>query len=160
MPIVFLFGVQLLVLDEQVVVGAWTSLPMCYLGIFKNESLKTLGPTNVVQAELWGVYEGLKLARQNGFERIAIQMDKVNVYKLLYAPSPMSLYTMVRSIVNLCSKAWVVDFHLVQSEVNTTVDYKAKIESSQDMAYTIVDFPPDNLFPCCLEISMILITYV
>ncbi|KAE8717654.1 hypothetical protein F3Y22_tig00110044pilonHSYRG00347 [Hibiscus syriacus] len=66
---------------------------------------KKLGSTSLLQVEFWGVFEGLKFAWSNEFERATVQTDNAEVYKLLSPPSVVSPYALVRSIAHLANRA-------------------------------------------------------
>ncbi|KAL4296187.1 hypothetical protein GQ457_12G022690 [Hibiscus cannabinus] len=100
------------------------------LDLFGSCSGHELGLTTVLQAELWRVLEGLKLAWSNGHERLLVQIDSSDVHHLLSLPSPESALPLVRSIVELLNRAWFVDFSLIPREANAAADRMAKNSSA------------------------------
>ncbi|KAK8995051.1 hypothetical protein V6N11_069502 [Hibiscus sabdariffa] len=76
---------------------------------------KHLGISSTLEAELWGILEGLCLAWLHGFERVQCQTDSSEAYDLITSrdasSSPISL---VRAIANYISKSWMLDYVLIK----------------------------------------------
>ncbi|KAE8703862.1 hypothetical protein F3Y22_tig00110462pilonHSYRG00231 [Hibiscus syriacus] len=86
-------------------------------GVFRDHSgshilsfAKNIGITTVLQAELWGILEGLKIAKLRNFSRILVQSDNVEAIKLLTPPSMHSPFQLVRSIAILCEDDTSIQF--------------------------------------------------
>ncbi|KAE8705405.1 hypothetical protein F3Y22_tig00110429pilonHSYRG01064 [Hibiscus syriacus] len=79
------------------------------LGVFH----KSLGTSTILEAKLWGIYEGLRSAWQFGFERVIVQSDCEDAIQLLSPLSASSLFAAVRAIARLLDQAWVVLFRKI-----------------------------------------------
>ncbi|XP_038997977.1 uncharacterized protein LOC120123031 [Hibiscus syriacus] len=78
---------------------------------------KPVGISTPLQAELLGILEGLQLAFSHNIERLQCQIDSAEALKLVSSPmancSPIAL---VRSIANLISKQWKIEFILIRRD--------------------------------------------
>ncbi|KAL4384052.1 hypothetical protein GQ457_15G010500 [Hibiscus cannabinus] len=106
---------------------------------------RKLGRTTVLQAELWGVLEGLKLEWSNGYERLIVHIDSSDFHQLLSPPLPDSSLPLIRSIVELFNRAWFVEFSLILREANVVANHMAKNTSRQDSPLTIFETPSVSL---------------
>ncbi|KAL4335405.1 hypothetical protein GQ457_07G004590 [Hibiscus cannabinus] len=95
------------------------------------------GHKNVILAELWGVFEGLKLAWANGYTCLIVQVDSSAVHDILSPPSPDRTLPHVRGIAYYMNKAWFIEFAQVPREVNGAADMMTKI-SSQNSPYLML----------------------
>ncbi|KAE8686417.1 hypothetical protein F3Y22_tig00111064pilonHSYRG00028 [Hibiscus syriacus] len=86
-----------------------------------------IGTSDALQAELWAIYDGPKLAWHQGFEFVQVQSDCLRATSIINAAdasdSPMAL---VRSISALMKRAWVVDLVWIRREANHAADLTAK----------------------------------
>ncbi|KAE8654582.1 hypothetical protein F3Y22_tig00117048pilonHSYRG00873 [Hibiscus syriacus] len=101
---------------------------------------KSIGISTPIQAELWGIFEGLQLALSHNIERLQCQTDTVEALNLVSSPmakcSPIAL---VRPIAKLISKQWMIEFILIRREANAAADFLAKstvISNEQAQTYT------------------------
>ncbi|KAL4325300.1 hypothetical protein GQ457_11G025670 [Hibiscus cannabinus] len=98
---------------------------------------QTLGRMTVLQAELWGVLEGLNIAWSNGYDRLIIQINNSEVHQLLSPPSTDNPLALVRNIVEFYNKAWFVEFALILREANDAVNFMAKFPPRHDAPLTV-----------------------
>ncbi|KAE8703239.1 hypothetical protein F3Y22_tig00110472pilonHSYRG00120 [Hibiscus syriacus] len=74
--------------------------------------------------------EGLTVAWSQGYEIIPVQSDCAPAIRMLQDPTAAnSSLSLVRAIVGLCNRAWVVDFKWIPMESNFPVDAHAKLSS-------------------------------
>ncbi|GMI94811.1 hypothetical protein like AT5G42905 [Hibiscus trionum] len=70
---------------------------------------KFLGISSVLESELRGILEGLRLSWSNGFERVQCQTDSSEVYNMLTSPdASSSTISLVHAIVDFLSKSWML----------------------------------------------------
>jgi ribonuclease HI len=62
---------------------------------------KSLGTCSVMVAELWGVFEGLKLAWEKGHKLVELQMDAKEIVKALNSDVPPKAEGW-----SLCKRIW------------------------------------------------------
>ncbi|KAE8726411.1 hypothetical protein F3Y22_tig00006992pilonHSYRG00049 [Hibiscus syriacus] len=116
------------------------------LGSWLGGFWKPLGYVTIIQAVLWGLYDGLKLAWSQGFEKVQCQIDNVEVYNMVSSSSSRSSpLPLVREIVSLHDRAWLVDYKLVHCEANSAAYALAKLSLDQVDARSILGPPPDFL---------------
>ncbi|XP_039015191.1 uncharacterized protein LOC120145436 [Hibiscus syriacus] len=120
-------------------------------GLIRNSSgnclaafCRFLGHTTVLEAELWGVLEGLQVVWQNDFEKIIVQIGSSEALQLL-PPSTDSPFALVRSIVSPYSKPWCIEFQNILHEANVASDYIAKMPAPTDGSCFIFYSFPTNL---------------
>ncbi|KAL4280816.1 hypothetical protein GQ457_03G032380 [Hibiscus cannabinus] len=77
---------------------------------------------NVLHAKLWGVLESISLAWHLGVDRLTVQLNNVDVYRLFKLLSTMSHFVLVRSIFFLLDRVWVVKIMFVSREAYMPTD--------------------------------------
>ncbi|KAK8993790.1 hypothetical protein V6N11_008008 [Hibiscus sabdariffa] len=66
-----------------------------------------LGSTSIFNAELWTIYTGLKLAWDNSFERIILQLDCLEAVTTIHeSNAEYNPNSLVRAIKNFSRKCW------------------------------------------------------
>jgi ribonuclease HI len=85
---------------------------------------KNLGTTNAYIAELWGLYEGLKLANNSGVHQLEVQMDSSIVVTSIQHGKIGSTkgWSIIRKIKHLLNSTWSVRITHVYREANRCVD--------------------------------------
>ncbi|KAL4319869.1 hypothetical protein GQ457_18G005670 [Hibiscus cannabinus] len=106
---------------------------------------RSVGITDAFSTELWAIYEGLLLAWKMGFEFVQVQSDCSKAISALKVNDAInSSFALVRSIIRLCQRGWVVDFVWISREANHVVDYLIKrISQSQFELVHFDSSPPD-----------------
>ncbi|KAE8716421.1 hypothetical protein F3Y22_tig00110118pilonHSYRG00048 [Hibiscus syriacus] len=75
---------------------------------------KNIRSSTVLQAELWGIYEGLLLAKSIGCAKLNIQSDISQAIALVTEVNPRrNQLSLVRTIAKLCSSNWEVSFEWI-----------------------------------------------
>ncbi|XP_039044472.1 uncharacterized protein LOC120183949 [Hibiscus syriacus] len=101
-----------------------------------------------LQDELWGILEGLHLALSHNIERLQCQTDSAEALKLVSSPmancNPIAL---VRSIANLISKQWKIEFILIRREANAAADFLAKTTADTNERAQTYIVPPQEIIP-------------
>ncbi|KAK8999406.1 hypothetical protein V6N11_070573 [Hibiscus sabdariffa] len=105
---------------------------------------KFIGFTQSLQSELWAILTGLRLARDNGYERLLIQSDNLEVITRLNATTATSdVNALVRAIVRLRNADWIMRFQWIPREANKLDDALVKLAASYDLSLFAV--PPTPL---------------
>ncbi|KAK8998054.1 hypothetical protein V6N11_012586 [Hibiscus sabdariffa] len=94
---------------------------------------------------------GHRLAWDHGFERIQLQIDCVEAFKLLSSPLARSSdSSLVCAIVCIIQRSWIVDFAILQREANFAADTLVKLPAYDD---GFVEIFMDPLFVCVIVLS-------
>ncbi|KAE8664866.1 hypothetical protein F3Y22_tig00112738pilonHSYRG00726 [Hibiscus syriacus] len=113
-----------------------------HLGSFLARFNKHIGVASILSAELWGVYEGLKIAWFYWFEMVQIQVYSSNAYHLPKEGSPKNHYALIQEITALVKQAWFIDFKLIKREANMVADSLAKLENKTAGQLNLFESPP------------------
>ncbi|XP_039002417.1 uncharacterized protein LOC120128874 [Hibiscus syriacus] len=107
---------------------------------------KPVGISTPLQAELWGIFEGLQLAISLNITRLQCQTDCAEALNLVSSPmASCSPITLVRSIATLISKQWTIEFILIQREANAAADFLAKSTvTTNEQVQTYIE-PPQEI---------------
>lgn len=123
-------------------------------GLFRNHSgdwivgyVARIGATNSFLAELWGLREGLRLARNQGFTNITVEMDSVAVVQVLTRDegTPMISNGLVADCKLLMSQFRNVKITHIYREGNTCPDFLANMGQNAPHGTTVLEAPPDDL---------------
>ncbi|KAE8655884.1 hypothetical protein F3Y22_tig00117016pilonHSYRG00344 [Hibiscus syriacus] len=75
---------------------------------------KYIGRSTILQDELCGIYEGLKLAWNYGYNKVQCQTDSVEAFHLITSStSPTSPISLIRTINQFTSKNWLLEYKLI-----------------------------------------------
>ncbi|KAK2665244.1 hypothetical protein Ddye_003818 [Dipteronia dyeriana] len=79
-----------------------------------------IGIGSVVEAELWGIFEGLKIAWKAGYKKIIMESDSKNVVMLLSSPLSLNhpLFHFIQDSILLMEKDWRCYMQHVYRECN------------------------------------------
>ncbi|KAL4366577.1 hypothetical protein GQ457_05G020240 [Hibiscus cannabinus] len=106
---------------------------------------KFIGFTQPLQSDLWAILTGLRLARDNGYERLLIQSDNFEVITRLNSMTATSdVNALVRSITRLRNVDWVTRFQWIPREANKLTDALVKLAANYDLPLFVVP-PPRSL---------------
>ncbi|KAL4351251.1 hypothetical protein GQ457_06G013060 [Hibiscus cannabinus] len=115
-------------------VGSVGGVVRDHSGAFLFSYSKSIGTTTVLQAELWGILEGLRIARDRGCVRIQVQSDSADAINLLSPPSMLCPFSLVRSIAIFCAGDCDIVFSTIPREANMVADFMSKLDSSSSIA--------------------------
>lgn len=113
---------------------------------------RALGTCSAYIAELWGVLDGLLIARDRGFSKIDVQVDSMIVMNQLSNSGPVSVSgaALVNRIRALLSLYWEVRFSHCYREANSCADAMASIGCNQEVILCLYEFPPAIVSPLWL----------
>ncbi|KAK0586448.1 hypothetical protein LWI29_007016 [Acer saccharum] len=111
------------------------------------------GMGNVLEAELWGIFEGLKLAWRAGFRKVLVESDSQSAVLLLTNPTPTHhpLFNIVEDCKMLVEKNWSCSIQHVFRESNRVADALANLGHSLNLGTTFFDVPPAQISACVNE---------
>ncbi|KAL4302008.1 hypothetical protein GQ457_10G005860 [Hibiscus cannabinus] len=113
---------------------------------------KSIGVTQPLQSELWAIFTGLHIARDNGFDRLLIQSDNLEAIKRLNASTVESdVNDIVRAIDRLKNAGCATMFQWIPYKENKLADAIAKLDTSYDLSL-LVD-PHTLLLPLLISDS-------
>ncbi|KAK8520058.1 hypothetical protein V6N12_004021 [Hibiscus sabdariffa] len=96
---------------------------------------KAIGRSDVLQAELWAIFEGISLAWEYGFDRLLIHSDSKQAVELVNSTTAVSSgLSLVRAIYRLRQLHWNTEVIWVSRDENHHADALAKLVS-------LFDFP-------------------
>ncbi|XP_019150780.1 PREDICTED: uncharacterized protein LOC109147628 [Ipomoea nil] len=112
-----------------------------------------IGITNSFVAELWGLREGLRVAKHYGYANIAAESDSMAVIQVLQAEEGPLL---VEDSLILDCKTLLHSFNMftlshVLREGNQCADYLANLGQTSSWGTTILHDPPAGLFPLLMR---------
>ncbi|MBA0685172.1 hypothetical protein Goari_026711, partial [Gossypium aridum] len=91
-------------------------------------SNKFLGNCLILNAELWDILDGLKLILQRGYNKVVIQLDSLEVVKVIHRSiSKISNSALIRRIHHILTQEsqWILRY--IHREENQSADYLAKL---------------------------------
>ncbi|KAE8661644.1 hypothetical protein F3Y22_tig00113725pilonHSYRG01624 [Hibiscus syriacus] len=97
---------------------------------------QNIGITIVLQAELWGILDGLKLAKHNNIKYLIVQSDHGDAIKLLSPLDSLCPFPLVRSITLLYEDDW---------QPNMVANFLSKLGSPHDLFVHAHTFLPNSL---------------
>jgi ribonuclease HI len=117
-------------------------------GIWITGFSKFLGSTTAYMAEVWGLYEGLSLARSLGIERLEVQVDSEALVKATNKDGmgcTMS-WNIMQKIRDLLKLNWEVRIRHIFREGNRCADALANMGCKQDVGWKTYQEAPSELF--------------
>jgi ribonuclease HI len=104
---------------------------------------KGIGLCSAFVAELWGVYEGLKLVYRLGFKNVELEVDSEAVVGVIKSGCTMSYggSTLLKRIWQLLEKDWKVEISHVYREANNCADALTNIGCSHAFNF--------EFYACC-----------
>jgi len=126
-------------------------------GVFRGENghwicgfSKGLGACSAYVAELWGVFEGLKLARLRGFHKVELDIDSSVVASTLALEEGGSVdgWSLLQNIRRLLELEWEIKIHHSYREANKCVDALANMACDGGYSLMLYEHCPAqiNLF--------------
>ncbi|KAK9029308.1 hypothetical protein V6N11_026427 [Hibiscus sabdariffa] len=95
---------------------------------------KRIGICSVLEAELWGIYEGLLAAWTIGSRYLLVESDCLEAIKLVNnRRNSDGVLSMVLSIDEVLNRPWCVRFSHIARDGNHAADWMAKLASSDDL---------------------------
>ncbi|KAG8500050.1 hypothetical protein CXB51_004466 [Gossypium anomalum] len=102
-----------------------------------------LGNCNVVEAELWGILDGVNLILDRRFRKILIQTDSIEVVNvILEDSSKLSRSALVRKIhfILRMMDQWKIQY--IPREDNLIADSLAKLVHTRSLGLRLFEDPP------------------
>lgn len=136
-------------------------------GLFRNHQgnwvlgfISNIGHTSSFMAELWGVREGLRIAKIHGFDKIILEADSEAMIQALENDSAPTSH--VNTLVKEC-KHIMKQFHTIKlchifREGNQCADFLANQGQQAVWGTSILDHPPDDMRDLLLRDSQCVAT--
>jgi ribonuclease HI len=113
-------------------------------GVWIEGFSKALGDTTAYMAELWGIYEGLRLAHRRGVTRLELRTDSQVIAQSLQNQTNGSIMggALLRKIRDLLNGPWEVKIIHVYREANRCADMLANMGSEGTSGIEFFVNPP------------------
>ncbi|KAE8693055.1 hypothetical protein F3Y22_tig00110819pilonHSYRG00250 [Hibiscus syriacus] len=104
---------------------------------------KVIGICSIVEAELWGIYEGLSHAWNRGERQVMVEADSVEVIQMLQRKTKRgSFLSLLDRVLELLNREWNVTLRYVNREANKVADKLARIAAGRGYSQSIFHSPP------------------
>ena len=102
------------------------------------------GSGSVLEAELWGMYEGLSMAWKSGYRNIVVESDSLSTIQLLAKiPDPLHpLLSIIQSCKHLISAEWNCNVVHAFREGNRLADGLARMGHTLELGLHLFEEPP------------------
>ncbi|GAU30604.1 hypothetical protein TSUD_392950 [Trifolium subterraneum] len=123
-------------------------------GLFRDEDghwirgfSKSLGSATAYVAELWGLLEGISIARSMGFNKLEVQMDSEIIVSIInkHGHGNVSGWSIIKKIRSLLSLDWSVKICHFYREANRCADMLANMGCVHNHGTLIYNQPLTNL---------------
>ncbi|KAK3228366.1 hypothetical protein Dsin_000247 [Dipteronia sinensis] len=123
-------------------------------GVIRNHKKKWIGGValnrgngSIIEAELWGIFEGLQLMLKVGFKKVVVETDSQSSVSVLSNNTPINhpLFSIIHACKALMDNSWCCSIGHVYREGNRVVDSLAKLGHSLNLGITIFDDPPSHI---------------
>ena len=106
-----------------------------------------IGVGSVIEAELWGLYEGLKMAWNSGFRKVLIESDSLSSVQLICSDIRHNhpLYGLIQSCKNLVAAEWSCSITHIFREGNKLADGLARMGYNLDTGIKFYEDPPPEI---------------
>ncbi|KAK8523253.1 hypothetical protein V6N12_047779 [Hibiscus sabdariffa] len=112
----------------------------------RRDKKNDIGFSLILEAELWGILKGQRIAWFLEFERVQCQTDSLEAYDLITSrdasSSPISL---VHAIADYSSKSWMLDYVLIKRDANFAAVFFQKFYPALDGSTSIYFVAPAPL---------------
>jgi ribonuclease HI len=116
-------------------------------GVWIDGFVKKLGDTNAYMAELWGIYEGLKLALRHGVMHLELRTDSQIIVQSLQNSKEGSILgcALMKKIKRLVDGPWEVRIIHIFREANRCADMLANMGCESSSGTVYFDKPPSRV---------------
>ncbi|KAE8696076.1 hypothetical protein F3Y22_tig00110676pilonHSYRG00016 [Hibiscus syriacus] len=113
---------------------------------------KAVGICSVLEAELWGEFEGLLHAWRLGKRQAILETDSADAYRLLIRNSPkVASPTIIMHILELLERQWKVEIKHIRRDANKIADSLATMAQKKEFAGLIFETPPEAILSILQE---------
>ncbi|XVF12079.1 hypothetical protein REPUB_Repub08aG0083700 [Reevesia pubescens] len=115
-----------------------------------------IGICEVLSAELWAIFQGLKFAWDNGFRNVELETDSLLASKQIHASirKQNSNGRLIAEIQELLSRAWHCQVVHIYREANQCADWLATFSNNPPSDLLVLEDPPEGLYPLLLADSL------
>ncbi|CAI9095026.1 OLC1v1030878C1 [Oldenlandia corymbosa var. corymbosa] len=118
-------------------------------GRWRGGFLMNIGYCSITGAEMWGLYQGLKLAWDLGYREVEVEVDNLSVVQMLSEGNrqPGSHIGLLRAIKELLSRSWVVKVNHSHRKCNMVADFLASLAATNPGGLTYLDSVSSEILP-------------
>ncbi|XVF17428.1 hypothetical protein REPUB_Repub10bG0121500 [Reevesia pubescens] len=128
-------------------------------GVIRNEKgdwltgfTYVVGIANVLTAEIWAIYQGLKLCGERGFKKVQLESDSLMaIKKISSTPVPYDVNgQLIRAIQDYFQRNWSCNICHIHRESNKSADWMATKSLVTSTGLHTFENPPNGIFPFLL----------
>ncbi|KAL9432399.1 hypothetical protein AB3S75_027433 [Citrus x aurantiifolia] len=103
-----------------------------------------------MEAELWGLYQGLKIAWEHGFRFLQVEVDNLGITQLLNTSEAnrSGVSSLLWGIKDLLNKDWQISVKHVYREASFAADFLAGMALNLLLGCHIFHSPPIGVHYC------------
>ena len=107
------------------------------------------GVGSIIEAELWGLYEGLLMAWNSGYKKVLVESDCLEVVQLMHKVTKPNhpCFSIIQSCKNLMLADWDCSVNHVYREGNKLADGLASMGHNMVMGIVFFDIPSFEIAP-------------
>ncbi|OMO78348.1 hypothetical protein CCACVL1_14470 [Corchorus capsularis] len=111
--------------------------------------LVNIGTLDSLVAELWGLREGLLLAKQRRLWPLVVELDASMIVHMVKngVPDSHPCSVLVADVMALIAEGWTMKFVIYTRKKNKCADYLANLAQTTTLGTTLLDEPPTILVP-------------
>ncbi|KAE8689105.1 hypothetical protein F3Y22_tig00110943pilonHSYRG00004 [Hibiscus syriacus] len=107
---------------------------------------KLLGICSIIEAELWGIHEGLSHAWNLGERQIMVEADSLEVIRMLQGNiNRGSIFTLLDRVSVLLNQEWTVTLRHINRDANKVADKLARLAAARSDDHTVFYSPPPKV---------------
>lgn len=105
------------------------------------------GTGSVIEAELWGIFEGLKIAWKAGYKKVVVESDSQNAILLLKKNTLANhpLFSIIQECKAIFENEWSCHILHIYRESNRVADRLACLGHSLELGLTLFEDPPTQI---------------
>ncbi|GER38152.1 polynucleotidyl transferase, partial [Striga asiatica] len=108
-----------------------------------------IGIAQVLESELWSIYDGLLLCWNKGFRRVELETDSLEAVKMISSLRFMGhpQHGIIKAIMELLDRSWICSISHIHREANSCADWLATHHDEMQLDFLELRQPPSSLIP-------------
>ncbi|CAL2260062.1 unnamed protein product [Prunus armeniaca] len=127
------------------------------VGIWHGGFVVNLGQNQILEAELWGLFFGLKLAIGKGVKKLLVEMDSATTVRLIQCKESLEVHPFA-GLLDCYREMWTqldcVKVHHIFQEKNFAADCLAKLSYNMGLVVWFLDEAPNCLGSIFIDDSL------
>ena len=109
----------------------------------------------MLMVELWGLFQGLRLAWEAGTKCLLVKVDSLCITQMISKQVivPNEFYALVAAIRELVSRNWQISITHIYWEANSAVDFMANMTHSLPHGVHLFSSPPVGIYSIIVQDS-------